>query len=348
MIAHKEIPQTRWRHLRPFHGREAALCAPAMPVLMVIGMWADRPVDGAIAAGAAFSVGFGAARELRGRRWWAMIAAMPGMAAAAFIGCLLGRDMPIFILVAAIASALCAATALKDEDAWWVILQVVIAYLVAGSYPGTIGAAVHRSLVVLMGGAVQIGIVMALARLFPAAAAPVIIPMSSPHETGLLRAHMLRAAICVAASLVLALRLDLTNIYWAAMTALIVLKPRLHETSMRGLARLTGTLAGCALATLFAHICRAAPSLLILGMTGAATASFALQKAHYASLTAAITATVVLLLTLGHSSALANAEHRVVATLLGGMIALCIAWVIPHKATAPGAQADRVGLSERL
>lgn len=340
-----EILRTQWRHLLPFHGREAALCAPAMPLLIMIGMVTGHPVDGAIGAGAAFSVGFGAARELRGRRWWAMIAAMLGMAAAAFIGCLLGQTMAVFIIVAAIASALCAAEALRDEDAWWVILQLVIAYLVAGSYPGTIAAAGHRALIVLLGGALQIGIVMGFARLFPAAVAPVIASTPSAHEPGLLRAHVLRAAICVAASLLLARGLELTNIYWAAMTALIVLKPRLHETKMRGLARLTDTLAGCGLATLYAHLCRDTPLMLILGMTAAAAASFALQKAHYASLTTAITATVVLLLTLGHSSALANAEHRVASTLLGGVIALCVAWIIPHKAPERLAQADRVGLS---
>ena len=336
--------QTRWHHLLPFHGREAALCAPAMPTLMVAGLLVGRPVDGAIAAGAACSVGFGAARELRGRRWGAMAAAMLGMAAAAFIGCLLGQSRPAFIAMAAFASAVCAAAALKDEDAWWVILQVVIAYLVAGSYPGTVGAAGHRALVVLLGGAVQIGFVMVLARLFPAAAAPVITPAPRVHEAGILGAHVLRAAICVAAGLLTAQRLELTNIYWAAMTALIVLKPRLHETSIRGLARLTGTLAGCVVATLYAHVCRDAPGMLILGMAVTATASFALQKAHYASLTTAITATVVLLLTLGHSSALDNAEHRLAATLLGGGIALCVAWIIPHKAPLRFARTDRVGV----
>jgi uncharacterized membrane protein YgaE (UPF0421/DUF939 family) len=316
-----------------------------MPLLMVIGMATDRPVDGAIAAGAAFSVGFGAARELRGRRWGAMGAATLGMACAAFLGCLLGQSTPLFIVVAAMAAALCAATALKDEDAWWVILQLVIAFLVAGSYPGTIGAAGHRALVVLLGGVVQIGTVMLLAGLFPAAAAPVIVPAPRTRETGILCAHMLRAAICVAAGLLIARHLTLTNVYWAPMTALIVLKPRLHETGIRGLARLTGTLAGSCLATLYAHVCRDAPGMLILGMAVTATASFALQKAHYASLTTAITATVVLLLTLGQSSALANAEHRLVATLLGGVIALGVAWVVPHQAPLRLARADRVGLA---
>lgn len=321
------------------------MCAPAMPALMLTGLLSGRPVDGAIAAGAAFSVGFGAAREFRGRRWGAMVASTLGMAGAAFIGCLLGQDMPLFIAVAALVAALCAAAALKDEDAWWVILQLAIAYLVAGSYPGATGPAVHRAVVILLGGSVQIGIVMGLALLFPAAAAPVIVPAPRAAEAGILPAHMLRAAICVASGLLLARHFNLTNAYWAPMTALIVLKPRLHETGMRGLARLTGTLAGCGLATVYAHLCRDAPGMLILGMAVTATASFALQKAHYASLTTAITATVVLLLTLGHSSALTNAEHRMEATLMGGIIALCVAWIIPHRPPSRFVREDRVGHS---
>ena len=334
----------RFRHLLPFHWREAALCAPAMPLLILAGILTGRPVDGATAAGAAFAVGFGAARELKGRRWGAMAAAMAGMAIAAFGGCLLGQNFVLYAGVAAIAAALCAAAALRDENLWWVILQVVIAYFVAGYYPGPLPAAAHRALVVLGGGAVQIGIVMVLATLFPAAAAPTIATSPPTARTGLVRAHMARAAICVTGSLAIAHLIGLSNSYWAPMTALIVLKPRLHETRARGLARLTGTLAGCSVATLYAHVCRDSGLLLGAGMAFSAMAAFALQKAHYASLTTAITATVVLLFTLGQSNALANAEHRLAATLLGGAIALAVAWIVPHRRSATSSSADCVGL----
>ena len=79
-------------------------------------------------------------------------------------------------------------------------------------------------------------------------------------------------------------------------------------------------------------------------MAFSAMAAFALQKAHYASLTTAITATVVLLFTLGHTDALANAEHRLAATLLGGAIALAVAWIVPHRRGAAPGSADCVGV----
>jgi uncharacterized membrane protein YccC len=128
------------------------------------------------------------------------------------------------------------------------------------------------------------------------------------------------------------------------MTALIVLKPRLHETRARGLARLGGTIGGCIVATLFAIVCRGQPVLLLAGMTMVAGAAFALQKAHYASLTACITATVVLLVSLGETSPLANSEHRIVATLIGGVLALVVAMIIPHSLRRPFSTADRVGV----
>ena len=131
---------------------------------------------------------------------------------------------------------------------------------------------------------------------------------------------MLRAAACVGLSLWLARLLGFSNGYWAPMTAMIVLKPGLSETGTRGLARLGGTIAGGATATL-ATPCATGYAWfwLLPAVAVAATAAFAMQKAHYAILTSAVTATVVLLLTLAEGgNALQNAEHRLIATLIGG------------------------------
>jgi uncharacterized membrane protein YccC len=57
------------RHASPFHWREAGLCVPAIPALLIAGVAMNQPVYGAVAAGAAFAVGFGAARDLHGWRW---------------------------------------------------------------------------------------------------------------------------------------------------------------------------------------------------------------------------------------------------------------------------------------
>lgn len=333
-------------HLRPFHWREAALCVPAIPLILLVGQTLGYPVQAATAAGAAFAVGFGAARELRGRRWAAMGWAMVGMAIAAFAGTLLGQESAVFVLAAAAAAAGCAALALYDEDVWWVVLQVVIIFFVAGYFHGGIAAAGERSAMVLLGGTIEIASVVVLAQAFPRSAAPFLAPAAlPPPQRGTLVRHVLRAALCVGLSLVAIQRLGLANGYWAPMTALIVLKPRLRDTRARGLARIGGTLGGCLVATLFAAVFPSQSLIFLAGAAIAAGSAFALQKAHYAGLTASITATIVLLISLGTGDAVANAEHRIAATLIGGGIALFVALVIPGGRASQVSEADSVGVS---
>jgi uncharacterized membrane protein YccC len=225
-----------------------------------------------------------------------------------------------------------------------VFLQVVIVFFVAGYYAGDLQAATSRAAITLFGGAVQVAIVVALARLFPAAGAATIIAQPLPSPAGaLLIGHMGRAAICVAGALLLIRPLGLYNGYWAPMTALLVLKPRLSETGARGLARMGGTLGGCVIATAYAWVCRDEPLALILGMGIAAGAAFALQKAHYAALTTSITATIVLLTSLGQISAIGSAEHRLFATLVGGSLAILVALLVPHRMPRRVLVRDRVG-----
>jgi hypothetical protein len=330
---------------QPFYWREAALCAPTMPLLLLAGVGTNRLAYAAVAAGAAFSVGFGAARDLRGRRWGAMIAAMAGNTLAAFIGCLAGQWPPALIILAGVAAAACAVLAMIDEDLWWVTLQMVIALLVGGFYPGAPDAAALRAGAVLGGGAIQILVVIGLARLAPAAAQRLPAkPAPTDTPRSLYVSHALRAGLCVAVSLWAAQRFGLANGYWAPMTAMLVLKPGLSETNTRGLARLTGTVVGGAAASLFAFAVGYEWVWLILGVGACATAAFALQKAHYAILTSAITATIVLLLSLAVTGgALRNAEHRLIATVLGGAIALIAARILPHRARPAVPTVDQVG-----
>jgi len=201
--------------------------------------------------------------------------------------------------------------------------------------------------VVFAGGAAQVLIVSVLARVAPKAARPLPAPAAKGElDRRLLIAHALRAAICVVLALGFARLLGLANSYWAPMTAMLVLKPGLSETHTRGIARLGGTIAGCALASVFAIAVGYSQPALLIGMALTAYAAYALQKAHYAILSSAITATVVLLLELAHGGkVLLNAEHRLMATVLGGTIALTIARIAPHKPLAPFPGTDAVGPS---
>ena len=331
-------------HASPFHWREAGLCVPAIPLILIVGVLLHKPLYGAAAAGAAFAVGFGAARDLRGWRWAAMGGAAIAVALATFAGCTLGQWPPVLIAVAALAAAGCAAFALFDEDFWWVTLQAVIALLVASYYPSPVPAALERAGAVLAGGLTQMVVIMVLALIFPAAGARLPPgPPKPPPERRVLIGHILRAAVCVAAALAAARALGLSNGYWAPMTAMLVLKPGLSDTQVRGLARLVGTLIGCIVASAFVIAVKDARPVLLAAMAATAGLAYALQKAHYATLTCMITATVVLLLTLGGGNVVMSAEHRLIATLLGGVIALVGARIAPHRPLAGDARQDRVG-----
>ena len=154
--------------LQPFYAREAALCVPAVALLLTMGLFSGQAAAAALAAGAAFSVGFGAARDLRGWRWAAMAGAALSVALAALIGGLTAMWFAMFLSLAATGlQAACGALALVDEDIWWVALQAALALLVADYLPGAPSAAMERASAALAGGGAQLVIVFFLAQLFP-------------------------------------------------------------------------------------------------------------------------------------------------------------------------------------
>ena len=303
--------------------RQALLSAPAILIVMAVGLKLD-PVIAVIMVGAAFSVGFGAARTLTGRRWGAMGMATLGMALAAFGGSLIGIHPPAALAVAALLAAGCAALSSYNNDWWWVALQIVIAFLVAGYYPNSFEFAALRGLLVLLGGGLQIAITMLLARLTPASAQPLPPAAATPLPDGHLFRFTLATALAVALALYAAESMGLKNNYWAAMTVLLVLRPAAHDTLIRGTNRLTGTLAGCALATLLVYAFHESVHALVLCLTLTSAAAFSMQKAHYALLTSMISASIVFLLAIGHGDPLATTEHRLAATFLGGAVAIAL------------------------
>jgi hypothetical protein len=316
-------------------------------LLLAFGEATNHVAYGAIAAGAAFSVGFGATRGLRGWNWSVMALAALAMTLAAFVGSLVGQWPAAMLALSAAAGAGVAWLALMDDDLWWVALQATIAMLVAGYYPGGLDAAGLRAGVVLSGGLVQIALSLGVALVAPRAR--VAFARSDPKPrppVRLVLTHTLRAAACVGLSILAARSLGLANSYWAPLTALLVLKPGLHETQTRGLARFTGTLLGCAAASLLAVAVRSSPEILLVLAGLAAGLAFALQKASYAAFTVAVTATVVLFLTIGHGTVIANAEHRLIATVVGGAVTLALARIAPHRPSADHVAApDRINAS---
>jgi uncharacterized membrane protein YccC len=319
-------PSRALHYVVPFRARAAAVCAPGLALILGTGVVLDHPLEGAVAAGAAFSVGFGAHRDFRGTRWAAMAGAALGMTVAAFMGSLLGNWPWPYIATSSAIGALVAWLALHDENVWWIALQCAIAFFVAGSFAGSLDDALLRGAIVAAGGIVQM-IAVTILRPLIMPELPPLVPRVSPDRPSLLQSHVIRAAISVALATIASHRLGLFNGHWAPMTALLVLKPGLRDTHTRGLARLAGTVGGCAAASVFAALVPERLFVLVIVGSIAAWFAYALLKAHYAAFTAAVTATVVMLVAVGGVSEFEAAESRIGATLVGGAVALIVAYL---------------------
>lgn len=331
----------------PRHWRLAAVGVPGIALILFVGRQMTDPYHAAVAAGAAFSVGFGLSRDLGGMRWGAMAAAMLGMSVSGALGTLVGQWFPLSALVSALLAAVCAALALRNEDLWWVALQLVIAFMMAGYFPGGVNVAMERALAVLIGGTTEIIVAIGVASLFTRPVQRLPLALGEPPQPGITTAHACRAAAAVLISLTVARMIGLTFDYWAPITALIVLKPGLHDTRARGGARLLGTASGSLLAIAWGLGFADNHHALALGAVVAIALSYTLQKASYEIFSACVTMSVVFLVSIGQGGPVINSEHRLFATVIGGLVALLVSAPLPHRLRDDDAR-DRMGKLPKL
>ncbi|TNG88480.1 FUSC family protein [Testudinibacter aquarius] len=305
--------------------REAILCVPAIIVVLAFSSLLN-PIMAVVMISTAFSVGLGASHTLCSMRWGAMIVAVAGMALAAFAGSLLGFYPSVVIVITALLAAACAAIASYDNNWWWVMLQIIIAFLVASYFPNHLEHAALRTVFVLLGGALQIGCTVLLARLIPNIAAP--LPTTNPLAGNLSLRFVCAGAIAVALALYTAQSISLKNDYWAPMSALLILRPTSQDSLKRGINRLTGTVIGCCIATLIIYLFHDNFVILLISLVITVGLAFAMQRAHYGVYSGTVAATIVFLIAVGHGDPIATTEHRLIATLIGGAIAIIVGRVL--------------------
>jgi uncharacterized membrane protein YccC len=109
--------------------------------------------------------------------------------------------------------------------------------------------------------------------------------------------------------------------YWIALTAALVLRPDLQSTINRGFARIAGTLAGAVVAALLLVAFRGDPLVQSAGMVVAAGVCYLTLMANYALFSTAMTAFVILALSLGGTYT-GTVADRVLDTLGGGALAM--------------------------
>ncbi len=153
--------------------------------------------------------------------------------------------------------------------------------------------------------------------------------------------HAVRMAVCLSVALWLSRLLQLPHGYWLPMTAAIVLRPDFAATFNFGLLRVLGTVLGLVLTTVLLHVTPDEPWAHLALMAVLCMAFRYLASAHYGIAVAALTGTVVILLSFeGVNSGLAVSD-RVINTALGcGMALLAyVAWPTWERGRARAALA---------
>jgi uncharacterized membrane protein YccC len=134
--------------------------------------------------------------------------------------------------------------------------------------------------------------------------------------------HALRTAGCVALALWLGRALGLSHGYWIPMTVAIVLRADYGATFSYGLLRVAGTLIGLVLTTTLVHWLpsNAWAWLAVMAVLCAAYRYFG--PVHYGVAVAALTGMVVLLLALAGEPPESTMVPRMIATVIGSVMAL--------------------------
>ncbi|HEX2125786.1 MAG TPA: FUSC family protein [Thermoleophilaceae bacterium] len=150
----------------------------------------------------------------------------------------------------------------------------------------------------------------------------------------LLRAHALRLASIVAATVLLYQLLELEHGYWVPLTVLAILQPEEHASSVRAIQRATGTLVATAAIALL-MIATGGEWVMVAGQGVAAFGLFALHSRGYFWLVVLITPTALLTLSAvdyqGDAVALERAAWSALGILLGLAIAELLWRLAPHR-----------------
>lgn len=322
-------------------------------ICLGLGILLGRPGAGLIAAGGAFTVGFGTKQLIDQSKILPMILASLGIGAATFIGMVAGHTNFTLVAIAAAAAFVYGMLSLREAGVSWVGQQSIVFFLVASAYPFSPKAAAVRSGLVMAGGALQILTSALLLRLLDQLRrdlSSVSRYLKQEHQAlrqsveqaarSLIKRDLrktpapstlpyaLRLAITLGVSTEIYRHVGFANGYWIPMTALLVLRPGLSDTANRAIARTAGTLAGAMIASYsLAHLEPSRPVLAFLILFFAWLA-YSLNAVNYGLFTLCLTAYIVCLLALASLPGNVVAYHRAISTILGGALALSVRLVV--------------------
>jgi hypothetical protein len=245
---------------------------PAMVIVLAAALILDAPGAGAVAAASTYVVGIGSFQQFTRSRAGPMLFAWAGAVLSTFIGTLAGGSTVGMALAALVYGFWCGLLPAIGMGAFWVGQQCIVFLLVAGAYAGGLGAALGRTSLVLVGGAVQIACFAAMLFLAEGRArVPSPVGLIDDFRVAMLRLEFpvrqrsalfgfaLRFAFTLVAAVATERLLAIPNGYWVAMTALLLMRPDFQDTLARGLGRVGGTIAGAAAAGALSHFYEPGP-----------------------------------------------------------------------------------------
>jgi uncharacterized membrane protein YccC len=162
----------------------------------------------------------------------------------------------------------------------------------------------------------------------------------TPHSVAF--RHAVRSAVALSLALGLSRVLELPHGYWLPMTVAIVLRPDFAATFNFGLLRVVGTVLGLVLTTALLHVIPDQPWAHLALMGVLCMAFRYMATAHYGIAVAALTGTVVVLLSFEGVDPGVAVMDRVVNTALGSGMALLayVLWPTWERGRARAALAD--------
>jgi uncharacterized membrane protein YccC len=310
-------------------------------VPLALGLLCGRVGYGVFAALGALPAGFAATTGARAREHAkAVLLSTLGMAAATFTGAVLAGQPWLVVGALAAAAYVAGSCGALSPRVGIATLQWPVALLLATATPSGAGGAAVRAALVLAGGSWQALLTVLDSRRDPAFDGPGSGPKATADEREAaarrvgrtLRAgldprhlhgqHVLRLASVAAATEAIAILAGLSHGYWAALTAVLVLKPEHASTIRRGLDRIGGTAFGVLLGVLLAGTSALGTLPLLFAAACVLCAAYTVFTANYLVFCVFLTGFVVLLLDLLGEGAAETAASRLVATALGGAIAL--------------------------
>jgi Fusaric acid resistance protein-like len=326
-----------WARRTPTDGLRATI---AVALALLIGKFAGHPAAGAIAAAAAYSVGFAVFHEALASTLLSMGLLTLGIASATLAGSLCAQWTWAVLLLAVVAAINYALLSDLSATAGWIGQQCAVYVVVASYFSQGLHYAVGRTSMVLAGGALQMLVFTVFHFLRHRAAEADAPPLTKRlrlrvaqlvtrlrdqlHPSHATASYTLRLAITLLLCTAIYRHYHVRNGYWSPMTGLLVLKPQWTSTLSRGIARFLGTLVGAGIAFLIAlYIPLTTPVVFVLIIVFA-WASIALQAVNYAAFSLFVTLYIVCLFHFGGFSEASAAHIRLFNTALGGAIALLV------------------------